>query len=128
MTDSFQNTKELFSNIYQKKIETVIKGLFLLQNRVLLFYVYYGCSFIKTSVTSYSQRTKRQLGNLVRNKRFVLVPAVFYVPDVSDSRRTVHTFLKVVHVPATSRLVGRANKMLTVPTSIYLSSWEFPAE
>ena len=29
------------------------------------------------------------------------VPARFYVPDISDSRRTEHEFLKVVHVPST---------------------------
>ena len=35
-----------------------------------------------------------------RNKRSMIVPARV-VPDISVTSRTVHTFAKVVHVPAT---------------------------
>ena len=45
-----------------------------------------------------------------RNKRVMLMPAqvLHMIPDISDSSRTVHKFVQVVHVPAISRLVGRS--------------------
>ena len=39
---------------------------------------------------------------------------------------TVHTFVKVVPVPATSRLVGRSRNHLLA--SVCLTSWEFPTK
>ena len=59
---------------------------------------------------------------------FCLCRPGFYVPDISDSSRTVLTFVQVVHAPATNRLVGRSNKILTLTTSICRRSQEFPAE
>ena len=41
----------------------------------------------------------------------------FHVPDISDFSRTVQLCVQVVRIPAMGRLVGRSNRIHTVPTS-----------
>ena len=56
----------------------------------------------------------------LRNKinNFCLCGPRLHLPDISDSSLTVHLFVQVVHILVTDRLVGRSNKILTVPISI----------
>ena len=49
----------------------------------------------------------------------------FHVPDISDSSRTEHKWLKVVHVPFSSLLVKIA---FTVPISVCLTNRELSIE
>ena len=58
-----------------------------------------------------------QLGKLVRYdiNEFCLCRSGFHVPNISDSgTKTVLNFVKVVHVPATCRPVGRPNNLSAV--------------
>ena len=66
------------------------------------------------------------LGKFVQYEINDLCRPGFYVPDLSNSSRTVHKFVQVVS--ETSSLDGRSNKILTVPTAICCSRWEFLAE